>query len=194
MSTVSTPLQVYEADKDIVLRTAEPTDAYMISQYFIANRVHLKPWEPAREEEFFTVAGWTQRLIKLNDLHRLALGYYLLIIDRNNGQMLGTISFSSLTRFPVHACHVGYSLADTAQGQGVMSRALTMALNYMFSVQNMHRIMASYMPHNLRSESVLERLGFEREGYAKQYLLINGEWRDHVLTALINPDWSETKK
>ncbi|EGU37695.1 ribosomal-protein-alanine acetyltransferase [Vibrio ichthyoenteri ATCC 700023] len=194
MSKVSTPLQVYQADDEIVVRTAEPTDAYLVSQYFIANRDHLKPWEPEREPEFFTVAGWTQRLIKLNDLHRLGLGYYLLIIDRSSGQMLGTISFSSLTRFPVHACHMGYSLADDAQGRGVMSRAIKMALNYMFNVQNMHRIMASYMPHNQRSEAVLQRLGFEREGYAKDYLLIDGQWRDHVLTALINPDWSEAKK
>ncbi len=48
----------------------------------------------------------------------------------------------------------------------------------------MHRIMANYMPHNMRSGHLLTKLGFEREGYAKQYLQINGEWRDHVLTAL----------
>jgi ribosomal-protein-alanine N-acetyltransferase len=34
---------------------------------------------------------------------------------------------------------------------------------------------------------VLEGLGFEREGVARSYLKINGEWADHVLTALINP-------
>lgn len=194
MSKVSTPLQVYEVDKDIVLRTAEPTDAYKISQYFITNRSHLKQWEPEREAEFFTLPDWTQRLIKLSDLHRLGLGYYLLIIDRHSDQMLGTISFSNLTRFPVHACHVGYSLAEQAQGRGVMGRALKMALDYMFTKQNMHRIMASYMPHNQRSEAVLTRLGFEREGYAKDYLLIDGQWRDHVLTALINSEWREVKK
>lgn len=194
MSKVSTPQHVYEVDETFILRTAEPTDAYLISEYFIANRAHLKPWEPEREAEFFTLPGWTQRLIKLNDLHRLGLGYYLLIIDRSSGQMLGTISFSSLTRFPVHACQMGYSLAGDAQGKGVMNRALKMALNYMFSIQNMHRIMASYMPHNQRSEAVLERLGFEREGYAKQYLLIDGQWRDHVLTALVNPNWVDNKR
>lgn len=53
----------------------------------------------------------------------------------------------------------------------------------------MHRIMAGYMPSNKRSEAVLMKMGFQREGYAKNYLLINGKWEDHNLTALINPDW-----
>jgi ribosomal-protein-alanine N-acetyltransferase len=54
----------------------------------------------------------------------------------------------------------------------------------------MHRIMASYMPRNARSEAVLERLGFQKEGFAKDYLLINGKWEDHNLTSLVNPDWT----
>ncbi|EKT56688.1 ribosomal-protein-S5-alanine N-acetyltransferase [Providencia rettgeri Dmel1] len=49
------------------------------------------------------------------------------------------------------------------------------------------------MPHNMRSGNLLTKLGFEREGYAKQYLQINGEWRDHVLTALTDNTWALNK-
>lgn len=192
MERVSTPTQVYELGADIVVRSAEPTDGKLISDYFIANRQHLEPWEPRREDAFFTEFGWTQRLIKLNELHRMGLGYYLLILDSQSNEMLGTISFSNMTRFPLHACNVGYSLASHVQGRGVMSRALKLAVDYMFRIQNMHRIMASYMPRNLRSEAVLTRAGFQREGFAKDYLLINGQWEDHTLTALINPHWKDT--
>ncbi|WP_159652155.1 ribosomal protein S5-alanine N-acetyltransferase [Vibrio atypicus] len=189
MERVSTPQQVFEQDGDIILRTAEPTDGQLISDYFIANRDRLREWEPRREEAFFSASGWTQRLIKLNELHRMGLGYYLLIIDAQSQEMLGTVSFSNLSRFPFHACNLGYSLSQAAEGRGVMTRALKMAVNYMFSIQNLHRIMAGYMPRNKRSEAVLERLGFVREGFAKDYLLINGQWEDHNLTALINPKW-----
>lgn len=190
MERVNTPAQVFELDEDIVVRTAEPTDGKLISDYFIANREHLKPWEPERDDAFFTESGWTQRLIKLSELHRMGLGYYLLILDRSSNEMLGTISFSSISRFPFHACNVGYSLAQSAQGRGAMTRGLKLAVNYMFKVQSMHRIMASYMPRNARSEAVLERLGFQKEGFAKDYLLINGKWEDHNLTSLVNPDWT----
>lgn len=43
------------------------------------------------------------------------------------------------------------------------------------------------MPANRRSGALLARLGFEQEGYARDYLMINGRWEDHVLTALLNP-------
>jgi ribosomal-protein-alanine N-acetyltransferase len=39
----------------------------------------------------------------------------------------------------------------------------------------------------VRSERLLARLGFEREGYAKAYLKIAGQWQDMVLNSLINP-------
>jgi ribosomal-protein-alanine N-acetyltransferase len=49
--------------------------------------------------------------------------------------------------------------------------------------------MASYLPHNQRSGKLLKRLGFVVEGYARDYLLINGLWQDHILTSLTNPNW-----
>jgi ribosomal-protein-alanine N-acetyltransferase len=112
-------------------------------------------------------------------------------MDADSDEMLGTISFSNISRFPFYACNVGYSLAEQAQGKQIMTRALKMACDYMFNEQNLHRVMASYMPHNKRSEAVLQRLGFVHEGQAKDYLLIDGQWQDHNLTSLVNPNWKE---
>ncbi|HHF3131784.1 TPA: ribosomal protein S5-alanine N-acetyltransferase [Vibrio diabolicus] len=189
MEDNSSSIAVHKLDGDLLLRTAEIGDADMIAEYFQGNREYLKPFEPKREEAFFSVNGWLQKLIKLNELHRMGLGYYCLLVRASSGEMLGTISFSNLSRFPFYSCNVGYSLAEKAQGHGYMRRGLTMACDYMFNVQKLHRIQAGYMPHNKRSEAVLEHVGFNREGYAKDYLLINGEWQDHVLTSLINPNW-----
>ncbi|MCG9699380.1 ribosomal protein S5-alanine N-acetyltransferase [Vibrio natriegens] len=189
MEDKSSSVAVHKLDGDLLLRTAEIADADMIAEYFQVNREYLKPYEPTREDAFFTVNGWLQKLIKLSELHRQGLGYYCLLIDTQKQRMLGTISFSGLVRFPFHSCSVGYSLAQTAQGNGYMRRGLKMACDYMFDVQNMHRIQAGHMPHNKRSEAVLEHVGFNKEGYAKDYLLIDGEWQDHILTSLTKPDW-----
>jgi ribosomal-protein-alanine N-acetyltransferase len=64
----------------------------------------------------------------------------------------------------------------------------------MFDTQNLHRIMANYIPGNERSARLLERLGFEREGYAKAYLNIAGRWQDHVMTALVNSRFETPEK
>jgi ribosomal-protein-alanine N-acetyltransferase len=178
------------SDGQWLVRSAGIEDAKMISDYFVANKEHLKPWEPTREPNFYERRNWTQRLIKLTELHNLSLGFYLLVIDASTNTMVGTISFSQLARFPIYSCHVGYSLAYNAMGNGIMTTALKLACDYMFQVQHMHRINAAYMPRNKRSESVLQKNGFVMEGFAKEYILINDRWEDHNLTSLVNPNWT----
>jgi ribosomal-protein-alanine N-acetyltransferase len=186
--------QVQLSDGNWLVRTAELDDAKMISEYFVTNKAHLMPWEPTREPSFYEPRSWTQRLIKLTELHKMSLGFYLLVINANSQEMVGTISFSQLTRFPIHSCQVGYSLAEKAVGKGIMTTSLKLACDYMFNTQHMHRINAAYMPRNKRSAKVLLNNGFEIEGFAKEYLLINGIWEDHNLTALINPNWKANKE
>ncbi len=179
---------------NIQVRLATSEDARLISDYFHKNRAYLQPWEPLREESFYTETGWAKKLIALNELHLLEKSFYCLIIDYHSKAMLGTISFSNLSRFPFYCCSVGYSLDKEMQGKGIMRRALKLACDWMFEVQNMHRISASYMPENKKSAAVLKATGFEEVGYAKDYLLINGKWQDHCLTALINPNWQEKSR
>lgn len=50
--------------------------------------------------------------------------------------------------------------------------------------------MAAYLPDNERSGKLLKRLGFVVEGYARDYLMIDGQWQDHILTSLINHNWN----
>jgi ribosomal-protein-alanine N-acetyltransferase len=103
-------------------------------------------------------------------------------------------NFTNVIRGIFHACFLGYKLDERSQGQGYMTEALTGAIDYMFAEQRLHRIQANYMPHNQRSAAVLRRLGFTVEGTARKYLFIGGEWRDHVLTSLTNPDSLVTPK
>lgn len=189
MQDFSSPVQMYCNDGEILVRTTKPSDAYMLAGYFQQNRTHLKPWEPERGEDFYRVDTWASKLLKLDELHRRGKAYYCIIIELSTQQMIGTVSFSHLARFPIYSCNLGYSLAQTAQGQGYMQKALALALPYMFDIQQMHRINASYMPSNHRSAAVLKSMGFQQEGLAKDYLLIDGQWQDHVLTALVNPNW-----
>ncbi|MGF1761882.1 ribosomal protein S5-alanine N-acetyltransferase [Aliivibrio kagoshimensis] len=185
MSDVKHSLNIDE----LVIRAATPEDDKRLSQYFIDNRQHLKPWEPKRDEAFFTAQGWAKRLIQLNELHKHNLAYYFVIQWRGSDEVIGTISYSNIVKFPFYACHVGYSLAESAQGKGVMRRALQQTNQWLFDHQDIHRVMAAYIPTNNRSGNVLSSLGFEKEGYAKNYLFIDDKWQDHVLTSLTNEQW-----
>jgi ribosomal-protein-alanine N-acetyltransferase len=87
---------------------------------------------------------------------------------------------------------LGYAIDAQRQGQGLMHEALIAAIVHAFDVLRLHRIQANYVPDNVRSGRLLQRLGFRKEGLAANYLYINGAWRDHVLTALLNPSFDDS--
>jgi len=158
--------------------------------YVQRNREHLAPWEPIRTDEYFTDSFWRARILAdLQDFSadravRLGIQWR----HEPGGDVIGFCNFNHIIRGAFQAATLGYSLDRRAVGQGVMFEALRAAITYMFQDLGLHRVMANYMPTNERSGGLLRRLGFVVEGYARDYLFINGAWRDHVLTALTNPD------
>lgn len=109
--------------------------------------------------------------------------------EGGGSEVIGYANLSNIIRGAFHACYLGYGLAQERQGKGLMTESLRMVIEYAWNDLLLHRIMANYLPENERSARVLARLGFSIEGYARDYLFIGGAWRDHVLSALINPQW-----
>ncbi|WP_243041580.1 ribosomal protein S5-alanine N-acetyltransferase [Dyella sedimenti] len=168
-----------------VVRAADAGDARRLLRYRVENREHLAPWEPLRESSYYTLEHCVQALAEACEAMRLDRAYPFLALDHAGEQVLACFTFANVVRGAFQACHLGYSVAASRQGQGLMHEVLDAALPWAFRQLDMHRVMANYMPRNERSGRLLERLGFEREGYAKRYLQIAGTWEDHVLTAKI---------
>jgi ribosomal-protein-alanine N-acetyltransferase len=84
---------------------------------------------------------------------------------------------------------LGYSIDAAHEGRGLMREALEAVLADAFGRLGLHRVQANVRPENARSLALLARLGFEREGLAREYLFIDGAWRDHVMTARRAPGW-----
>ncbi len=175
------------------LRLVHERDAYRLAEYYAENQVFLKPWEPVRDQSHCMPSGWQARLGMIMELQKQGSAYYFILLDPEEKEVRGVANFSNVLRGSFHACFLGYSLGERWQGQGLMFEALQPLIRYMQRQERMHRIMANYIPHNHRSGNLLARLGFEREGYAKDYLMIDGQWRDHVLTALTNKEWASTR-
>lgn len=169
----------------LLLLGAHPSHARALQMYLLQNRAFLQPWEPSRDDAFFELDAITERLHAMADKTASGEALHLLIFSQD--QIIGACNFSNIVRGAFQACHLGYALAESAQGQGLMHEALTAAIAHVFDAMQLHRIMANYRPENERSARLLVRLGFEKEGEARAYLRINGVWADHVLTALINP-------
>jgi ribosomal-protein-alanine N-acetyltransferase len=177
----------YIETRRTVLRVLTPADWALALRYEQANRQHLAPWEPARDESYFTEAAVTRRLAQTHAAALAGTALHLAALDRQHGQPLAMLNFTNILYGVFEACHLGYSVAQARQGEGLMREVAEAGIAHMFSRYRLHRIMAGHQPDNHRSEKLLRRLGFEREGYARSYLKINGTWQDIVLNSLINP-------
>jgi ribosomal-protein-alanine N-acetyltransferase len=101
--------------------------------------------------------------------------------------LVARINFTQIARGAFHSCMLGFAADHEYEGRGLMFEALGSAIDWIFSALNLHRVQASHRPENARSERLLARLGFRPEGLAREYLFIDGAWRDHVLNARLNP-------
>lgn len=119
---------------------------------------------------------------------------FLIKPKENSNLIIGFCNFTQIFHGAFQACYLGYKIDSKYQGKGLMTEALKVSIQYVFDELSIHRIMANYMPINIRSAKVLQRLGFKIEGYAKNYLLVNSKWEDHVLTALSKEEWQESQK
>jgi len=149
-----------------------------------ANREFLAPWEPARDEDFYTVQG--QRAVVEGALARHEQGSVLphVILD-DSGEVAGRITLSEIARGPFESCSVGYWVGAAANGRGLATRAVREIAGLAFGALGLHRVQAATLLDNLRSQRVLERNGFVRFGMAPAYLRIAGRWQDHLLYQLI---------
>ena len=181
--------------KRLVLRMPTPREARTMLAYYTQNREHLEPWSPRWPDAFYTLEHWRNRLRQYREEFRADRSCRLSLFarERARGHVLGHITLSEITRGPFQACFLGYSLDCGVLGRGLMTEALRATIAYAFDALRLHRIMANYLPTNERSARVLRRLGFSVDGYSRDYLLIDGEWRDHVLTSLTNPQWRERR-
>jgi ribosomal-protein-alanine N-acetyltransferase len=177
----------------LILTLPSPTAAALYLTYALENDAHLARWEPPRPEGYFTEGYWYKRLEQNRDELAAGTSLRLGIFRRDDAAdecavLLGHCNFNQIVRGGFQAAVLGYSLDRRCEGRGMMTEALGAALPFVFERMGLHRVGANYVPTNERSGRVLRRLGFVVEGYARDYLFLGGAWRDHVLTALTNPD------
>ena len=161
--------------------------AQWLCSYLTENRKHLERWEPLRSEEYYSERSCLQRIQTSEDEHSAGVSLKLVAIMPSGHEIVAVCDFTNISRGPFQACNVGYSIAQKHQGNGLMTEFLGASVDYVFDKLCLHRVMANYMPENRASARVLEKLQFEVEGYAKSYLKIAGNWRDHILTAKVDP-------
>lgn len=152
----------------------------------LANREHLRPWDPARPPGYFTESEQRNRLAHALREHEAGRAVPF-GITTDAGELVGRVTLSGVVRGALRSCAMGYWIAADHLGRGHATHAAALAVEHAFTVLELHRVQAETLPENLASQAVLKRIGFTQYGLAPQYLRIDGVWRDYLMFQRINP-------
>jgi ribosomal-protein-alanine N-acetyltransferase len=153
-----------------------------------ASRDFLTPWEPTWPADDLTRASFRRRMKRYSEDQRSDLAYPLFIFRKSDGVLVGGLTLANVRRGCAQAGSLGYWMGAAYAGKGHMTAAVAAVLPFAFGTLRLHRVEAACIPANIASIRLLEKTGFRREGFARQYLCIDGIWQDHLLYARLKDD------
>lgn len=172
------------SSNDITMKLLTPEYAESLLNYYIRNKEHLISFEPRRDISFYSIN--VQRNI-LNDSYRQFLSGTAMDFGIFKEDMLiGKLRISNIVEGIFKSAVLGYSIDKDEQGKSYMKEAVKLATRYAFEELNLHRLEASTLVENIRSQRVLLSCGFKELGLNEKYLFINGKWRDHTTYYITN--------
>jgi len=152
------------------------------------SREFLMPWEPTWTYDALTRGAYRRRLRMYRSEMRQGIGYSLLLFRRTDDALIGGVTLSNLRRGVAQSASLGYWVGRPYSRQGYMTEALLAVLDLSFGRLGLHRVEAACLPQNAASAGLLLKCGFREEGFAREYLRINGKWQDHRLFAILRSD------
>lgn len=156
-----------------------------------ASRDFLTPWEPLWQANELTRPAFRVRLKRQARERAKGSAYSFFVFRQSDGALVGGLGLSHVRRGVAQTASLGYWIGAPFARQGYMSAAVRVALAYAFETLQLHRIEAACLPRNAASIRLLERTGFQREGLARSYLRIAGQWEDHFLYAALAEDTAQ---
>ena len=164
---------------EVYIRKVRTDDAREFTQLMKASRTLHEPWiSPPTNAMLFR--------------------YYMARVSREDHEgfvvcrveddaIVGAINLNNIVRGSFQSASLGYYVAADYHGKGYMQKGLQLIVKYAFSTMGLHRLEANIQPNNARSARLVQRCGFVKEGYSKDFLFINGAWRDHERWCLVHP-------
>jgi len=167
----------------VMLRSAQLTDYQAWAALREKSRAHLTRWEPDWLDKEASIEAYRARLRLHERLHRAGAALSLLVFVKTTGEMVGGVTLSDIRLHAAYSATIGYWIGADHLRKGYGLAAVQLALAHAFGEKRLNRVEAACQPGNIASRALLLKAGFREEGFARDYLFINGGWRDHLLFA-----------
>lgn len=170
----------------ILLRPLRVEDQDEYTSVRALNRHWLGPWD-ATSPVPATAPRTFEDVVDLYQGDALA-GRMIPLVIETEGRLVGQINVSNIVLGSFRSCTVGYWVAQSVAGKGIIPTALALVSDHVMGELGLHRIEINIRPENAASLAVVRKLGFRDEGLRARMLHIDGDWRDHRSFALTTED------
>ncbi len=172
----------------VTLRPPQMSDYAEWAALRAASREFLTPWEPTWPADDLTRSAFRRRIRRYFEDQRSDQAYAFVLVRNADNRMVGGLTLANIRRGVAQAGSIGYWMGVQHARHGYMTAAVRALIPFAFGTLRLHRLEAACIPSNVASIRLLEKTGFVREGYAREYLCINGIWQDHLLYARLKGD------
>lgn len=150
------------------------------------NAAWLTPWETTDPTDNPPIMSYGSMIRAHNRDGRAGQSYPWAIFRTTNATttLVGQLIAGPVLWGSMRSTSLGYWVDQAHAGQNIVPTAVALASDYLFTRVGLHRIEINIVPSNTASLRVVEKLGFRSEGLRKDYIHINGQWRDHQSFAL----------
>jgi RimJ/RimL family protein N-acetyltransferase len=104
---------------------------------------------------------------------------------RSGDALIGGCGFDGFQAGKSHRAELGYWLAKPYWGRGIMTSVVGRLCRYAFDEFRLVKITAHVFSENRASARVLEKCGFQQEGFLRKQFLKDGQFIDARLYALL---------
>lgn len=129
---------------------------------------------------------WIRKRIEHTRIQRKEVTFAI----RDDGKLIGIVSADNFEIGSTHRAEIGYWLAQSYWGQGIMTDAVKAFVRYAFAELGVLRLTAHVLAFNVASARVLEKNGFTSEGYLRKHFLKDGQLIDARFFGLLKDELS----
>ncbi len=100
------------------------------------------------------------------------------------GEAIGGIGIHPQTDIHCKNAELGYWLAESFWGKGIITKAISQMTKYAFANFDLHRIFARPFASNIASQKALQKAGFTLEATFEKTIFKNNEFIDELIYAI----------
>src|SRR3954468_22877702 len=177
----------------LFIRPMRAEDRAQFVSFYERSWTEMAPWFPTRRSGETFEQTFEKTLEKGNKGAADASEFRLVGFTREN-QLVAFFGLMQIVRGAFESGVASWCVHSQFTRQGLCTEGVMGVLDLAFAAPpvglGLHRVQANVIPTNTPSVRVAEKAGFRREGLGRNYLKINGEWRDHAFFAKLSAEHS----